>query len=134
MKRGTIRIVLAMLVLSLAALACSFNASTANIQDAYMARDEAGQDATTVFAQDDVFFCVVTLSNAPDDTTVKAAWYAVNVENTDPNTLIDEVETTSGDAVLPFSLTNNGLWPVGTYKVELYLNGTLDQTLDFEVQ
>ena len=135
MKKGFFRIVLAVLVLILATMACGFNASTANIRDAYMARDNAGADRTTVFAAEDVFYCIVEVANAPEDTTVKAIWYAVNVENTEPNLVIDEYEVTTSDATLPFNLVNNsGIWPPGTYKVEIYLNGTLDRTLDFEVQ
>lgn len=135
MKKGIFRFVFALVVLALASLACNFSATTANIRDAYMARDAGGGDRTTVFSQSDVFYCVVELANAPEDTTVKVVWYAVNVEGTDPNTMIDEFETTSADATLPFSLTSNsGTWPTGTFKVEIYLNGTLDRTLDFEVQ
>jgi hypothetical protein len=34
-----------------------------------------------------------------------------------------------------FELTNaNNSWPVGEYKVELYLDGTLAHTLNFSVQ
>ena len=135
MKKGIFRIVFAVLILGLATLACNFNASTANIRDAFMSRDNAGLDPTTVFAPEDVFYCIVEVANAPGDTTVKVVWYAVDVENTEPNLLIDEFEITTGDAMLPFSLTSNsGIWPRGTYKVELYLNGTLDRTLDFQVQ
>jgi hypothetical protein len=134
MKQGRVQIFLGIMVLVLVTMACGFSASTANIKDAYMARDNEGTDKTTVFGQSDIFYCIVQLANAPDDTKVKAVWYAVNVENTDPNFKIDEVETTSGDATIPFNLTNNQFWPLGTYKVEIYLNDTLDKTLDFEVQ
>lgn len=134
MKQNNLRVVFAVLAIILATLACEFNASTANISDAYMATDNEGANRTTVFAQDEVFYCIVDLANAPDDTTVKVVWYAVSVQDTDPNTLIDQFEATSGDGVLPFNLTSNGLWSIGTYKVEIYLNGTLDRTLDFEVQ
>ncbi|MBI5934436.1 MAG: hypothetical protein HY867_12075 [Chloroflexi bacterium] len=134
MKQNKLRILFAVLALALAALACEFNASTANISDAYMARDNQGAGRTTVFAQDEVFYCIVQLANAPDDTLVKVVWYAVNAQDTEPNLLIDQVETTGGDGIIPFNLTNNGLWPIGTYKAEIYLNGTLDRTLNFEVQ
>ena len=135
MKKGIVRLVLAVMILVLATVACDFSATTANIRDAYMARDNAGSDRTTVFSQSDVFYCLVEVQNAPDETTVKVIWYAVNVENTEPNLLIDEYEVATGDATLPFNLVNNtGLWPRGTYKAEIYLNGSLDRTLDFEVQ
>jgi len=118
----------------LVSLACEFSASTANIKDAYMARDSEGVDKTTVFAQSDEFNCIVQAVNAPDDTDVKAVWYAVNAQDTDPNFKIDEYSLTTGDAVIPFSLTNDSLWPLGTYKVELYLNDKLESTVDFEVK
>ena len=116
----------------LAIMACSF--STANIKEAIMARDYDGTDATTTFAQDEVFYCVVILANAPDDTTVKASWTAIQAEGADPNTFIDETELTTGSNSLHFDLSNTNLWPVGTYKVDLYLNGELDRTLEFEVK
>ena len=87
-----------------------------------------------MFTPDEIFYCVVDLANAPDDTTAKAAWSVVEAEGVEPNYPIDEAELTSGDADLHFELSNDMLWPVGKYKVELYLNGELDQTLEFEVQ
>ncbi len=134
MHQNKLRVLFAILALVLTTLACEFNASTANISDAFMARDDQGADKTTVFAQDNIFYCIIQLANAPDDTVVKVVWYAVNAQDTEPNTLIDQTEITSGDAVIPFSLTNNGIWPLGTYKAEIYLNSTLDRTLNFEVQ
>jgi hypothetical protein len=137
MNRPTYQIglvaVLAILGLMLLAIVgCSF--STANIKDATTARDYDGTDPTITFAQDEIFYCVVDLANAPDDTTVKASWTAIDVEGADPNTFIDESELTTGSNSLHFQLSNDGLWPVGTYKVDLYLNGELDRTLEFEVK
>jgi hypothetical protein len=133
MNRRTITLVSALLAVLLVTLACSFSATTANIKDAYTARND-GAEKTTTFAQNEVFYCIVDLANAPDDTVVKATWYAVEAEGVEPNLLIDEAELTSGDATLTFDLTNNQLWPVGKYKVELYLNDELQQTLEFEVR
>lgn len=120
-------------ILMLAALACSFNFSTAKINEAVLARDEEGAEPTTVFAPDDTFYLIVDLANAPDDTSVRATWTAVAVEGADPNTFLDESELTTESGILTYNLTNDGLWPVGTYKVDLYLNGELERTLDFEV-
>jgi len=134
MKKNKFWIMLAVAALVLGVLACSFSASTASIENAWMARDYDGQQPTTVFAQDEVLYCVVDLANAPDDTTVKAAWSVVEAEGVEPNYPLDETELTSGDADLHFELSNDMLWPVGKYKVDLYLNAELDQTLEFEVQ
>jgi len=134
MKKNLWVFLLAVVMLLAAILACSFSASTANIAEAWMAHDEAGEQKTDVFAQDEVFYCKVELANAPDDTMVKASWTAVNVEGEEPNIFLDETELTTGDNILTFELSNNGLWPTGSYKVDVYLNGELDQTLAFEVR
>lgn len=121
-------------LLILTALACSFNVSTVNISEAKLAKDPDGNQPTATFAQDEAFYCVVELANAPDDTKVKAAWTVVEAQDMDPNVLIDETEITTGDGKIHFDLTNDKLWPAGKYKVELYLNDKLDRTLEFQVE
>lgn len=100
-----------------------------------MAADVDGLAPTTVFGPSDVFFAIVHLSNAPNDTELNAIWTAVNVEGEAPNTAIDEVAFTSGSAIITFDLANTDqLWPNGSYKVDIYLNGKLERTLTFQVQ
>ncbi len=115
-------------------LACGFSASTANIQNVRMARDAEGNDPTTVFAPTETFHCVGELKNAPDDTALKAVWIAMQVEGVSPDFLIGEKELTSGSGTFHFQLSNDSPWPAGRYRVELYLNGELETTLEFEVQ
>jgi hypothetical protein len=135
MKTPQFQILAMISILILAALACSGSISTANNSSAKMAADSEGMQETTVFAPDQTFYCIVELANAPEDTRLKAVWTAVEVEGEQPNLLIDEVEMTAEEGnVFTFDLTNDGLWPVGKYKVDLYLNDELDRTLDFEVQ
>lgn len=124
----------AFLVLTLSA--CSFSASTAKISDAKMARDQDGKQPTQTFSPDEPFYCIVELSNAPNDTEVRAVWTAVKAEGATPNTKIDEAKTTSGSGQLQFNLSNESPWPTGDYKVELYLNDDKKptKTLTFEVQ
>jgi len=115
-------------------LACGFSVSTANISAANMSADSEGEQPTANFAQDDTFYAVVQVDNAPDDTTVKAVWVAVDVEGVDPDLVIGEKEL-AGGGTLTFSLSNadDKLWPVGDYKVDIYLNGELDRSLPFAV-
>ncbi|MBU2601468.1 MAG: hypothetical protein KKA32_04785 [Actinobacteria bacterium] len=135
MRRKSVAILIGVLVVvAFTASACEVSVSTANISEAWTSADEAGDERTTVFAQDQDFYVQVQLKNAPDDTTLKATWTAVDVEDADPNLLIDEVELTAGDGQHQFSLTNDSLWPLGSYKVDLYLNAELAQTVEFEVQ
>jgi hypothetical protein len=121
-------------MLLLAILACGFSASTANISNAFMTNDPESDEAITVFAQDEVFYAIAELDNAPDDSVIGAVWYVVEAEGVEEETMIDEAELTTGSGRITFNLTPDGLWPVGRYKVELYLNEELNQTLDFEVQ
>ncbi len=134
MSKSNIRIFIFLPLIILVSVACSFSASTANISDAYMARDEAGDDRTDVFSPDDDFHCIVEVANAPDDTEVKATWYAVEVEGIDPDSQIAAFDMKTGDATIPFNLTNENPWPVGSYKVDISLNGEVEKTLEFSVQ
>ena len=132
LNRWPLAAVLLATLLSL--LACGGSFSTANIQRAWLSSDSSGAPETTQFSQDETFYCLVELANAPDETTLKAVWTAISAEGTDPNLLIEESELTTGDGTITFNLTNDQLWPVGTYKVDLYLNGELDRALTFEVR
>lgn len=122
-------------IMLLVAVACSFSASTANIEEAYTAREVNGEMvAASTFAPDDIFYCVVNVANAPDDTVTKAVWYAVDAEGMDPNFQILEYEYTGGGEIT-FELSNDEYeWPLCNYKVEIYLDGELDQTFEFNVQ
>lgn len=134
MKRQSILLFLSLMLIVLSLTACEFSASTANIPKVTLAKDEAGTQPTTSFAPDETFFLVVDLANAPDDTTVKTSWYAVDVGDVaPPNTLIDEASVTSGSGQLFFNLSPNGQWAPGTYKAEIYLNDELNQTVNIRV-
>lgn len=135
MKAIKTKILFVVAVLLISVLACGGSFSTANIESAWMATDEEGANRTTLFSQEAVFYAMVDLKNAPDDTKLKAIWTVVDAEETEPNLQLNETEITSGDALVHFQLENTDyLWPKGQYKVDIYLNDTLEQTLTFEVQ
>jgi len=53
----------------------------------------------------------------------------------DPGFLIDEVElTTDGQNEFTFNLQNDNLWSAGVYKVEIFMNDSLEKTLEFSVE
>ena len=142
MKRTFLFAILLLLVASIAS-ACSVSFSTANIQQAVLAKDVAGDtfepvDPTTTFPTDQhVINLVVTVANAPSDTKVKTVWTAVDVGDAAPaNTRIDEAEVTmdgSGNTHFTLSGPSSGAWPVGKYKVEIYLNDKLDRTVEYTI-
>ena len=78
MSRRAIPLFLVLLS-ALLLVACEFSATTANVKSATLAADEAGSRPTTTFEPSDTFYLLVDLANAPDDTTVRAVWYAVDV-------------------------------------------------------
>ena len=134
MKVKKFSILLALTVLFMSALACEFSASTATISDAWMSTDENGAERVTAFTQDAVFYAQVDLQNAPDDTTLKAVWTAVEAQDTEPNFLINETEFVTGSGQVHFTLSNDNLWPIGKYKVDIYMNDQLAKTVEFEVR
>ncbi|KPL82283.1 hypothetical protein SE15_08735 [Thermanaerothrix daxensis] len=134
MRSNKLPILIGLLVIVLSVLACSGSVTTANIADAWMSTDEEGNNRTTVYTPNAVFYVQADLRNAPDDTRLKAVWIAVDVEGADPNLTIYETEFVSGSGLVHFSLSNNNPWPQGKYKVELYLDDKLAKTVEFEVK
>ena len=134
MKPNKLSILFGLIALFLSVLACGGSFSTANIAEAWLATDIDGNNRTTLFSPEDDFYAFVDLQNSPEDTQLKAVWTAVSVAGEEPNLVINETEFTSGDQVVYFELFNDQLWPAGTYKVEIYLNGELATTMTFEVR
>ncbi len=127
---------LVLIATTLTAVGCGFNISTANISAATMARDQDGAEPTTTFKPDETFYAVLQLSNAPDDTDVRAVWSAVDIDAPSVNTEIAEAAVQTGDAQIYFDLTNDEPWPRGNYRVDLFLrqDEKAAVALEFEVR
>jgi hypothetical protein len=138
-NRAIFSALLALATAALALSACGVSISTANIKSAVLAKGYDNDEAvepTNVFAPDDqTIHLAVKVANAPSDTIVKAIWYLAEVEGYEPS-VIDETSITldSFQDSIDFTLATDQTWPVGKYKVELYLDGKLDQTLEYEVK
>lgn len=99
-----------------------------------MALDYYGEQPTSVYSPQDVFYCVAVLSNASSESTVQAVWTAVRVEGLSPDQVIGQAELSTRSGTLHFELSNSDPWPTGDYAVNLYLNGAPDRTLEFTVR
>lgn len=137
MKSKKFSVLLAVIALVISTLACSFGAGEPSLTNPRMSTDSEGKNATTVYSTSDAFYAVADLSNVDTGSVVDAKWYLVSATDYDPG----EIESTSltiEDKSLynyvSFELTSTSGWPVGEYKVELYLNGTLAHTINFSVQ
>jgi hypothetical protein len=93
-------------------------------------------DPTSVFGTNSVIHAVVKISNAPANTKFTASWYVVDDGGADlPNTLITSSDLTAdGTRNLDFTLTPTSAWPLGKYRVEISVNGQLDQTMPYSVK
>jgi hypothetical protein len=126
---------------------CEFSVSTANIQNARMARGIDGQgnpvEPTTLFStSDNIIYCVADLANAPDGTHVKAIWRMIKAEGAKPDQVLIEKEVQAGNDMnkLNFSLTIKSPLPPGEYRCDLYVNpksdgsGKPDVSLPFTIK
>ncbi len=118
--------------------------SNAEITSAVMAtgfeNNEAVGVTTTFPPETDKLHCVLKVSNAADDTKVKAIWTAIDAKDAEgatyKNEKILEKGGTVGDVgdIMDFTLTLPNDWPIGSYKVELYLDDVLEKTVNFEIK
>lgn len=106
-----------------------------------LAKDVEGEEKNPVgptnsYGTNDVFHAVVSIIDAPADTVFKAVWYATDIGKAgDCNTHIDETDlTTDGTRNLDFNLTPSQPWPTGAYRVEIFVNGTLEKVVKFSVK
>ena len=136
MKYGWLVVVLAILFIC----GCQASVTTANFQDLATASevDSETQEPITetqVFAVDTpVIYVTGRVENAPEATVIKASWIYLDL---DPEYLIEEAELTLEEvsSAIAFSLSkpDNG-WPAGEYKVELYIDNDLAETVTFTVE
>ena len=93
-------------------------------------------DPTTVFSPDETIHAVARIEDAPSDTQFTVAFYVVDVgDAAAPDTLINSSDLTAdGTRNLDFYLSPTTTWPPGTYRVEISVNGTLDQVVEYTVQ
>jgi hypothetical protein len=92
--------------------------------------------ATRQFKTSSAFHAIVELENAPSNSKIKAVWYALDTGGAEPcNTRLIETEvTTSGTRNVWFKYTPPEKFPVGLYKVDISVNGNLNNDVDFTVK
>lgn len=109
-------------------------ATSVKVVDVYLATDDTGDTRVTSYTPDQPFFAIVEIENPGPNTVLKADWYAVDVPNIDPNYQIDDVSIAAdGNTVFTFDLTGTDPWPLGEYRVDLYIDDVKFHTINFEV-
>jgi len=109
------------------------------IKEIHMAKDDGngapGEETDTFAPGDRTVHCVATLKNAKSGMQMKFSWWIVDADNT-TNQKIKDIDYTTGalENVIHGHLTLPQDWPVGKYKVQVYVNGDLDRTLAYSVK
>lgn len=130
-------LVIVALATTVAACEAQCSVSTARLSEETMASEVNDETktpvtATTSFAPDaPAIYVTAKVSNAPDDTRVKAAFYYLEGGE---ELIADDEVTAGGTRNVSFSLSrpDNG-WPAGRYETRLFLNGEESKRLPFTV-
>ncbi|HSO13629.1 MAG TPA: hypothetical protein VLT51_14725 [Anaerolineales bacterium] len=131
-------VLFAVMTLIASTLACSFGDPT--LDNVRTAKDQDGNQPATVFSTTDTVYVVSDLSNGVKGNVINSKWYAVEVENTEPNLLFDEADINieqdsfNGNVYFYYPPPVDGAWPKGLYKVEVYFNDALISTVEFTVE
>jgi hypothetical protein len=108
------------------------------IENAHLSVDSNDTQQTTFFLPSDkTFYCFFDLKYANENTVVKGVWVLVAAEGYSANSEIDSAEIKGGDDNYYFNLDRSptvDAWPVGTYRIDLYVNGIQVQAVTFEVK
>jgi hypothetical protein len=112
------------------------NASGIHVDNVYMAKTADGKATTSFSSTDHTVYCVAELNKLAKGTQVKFSWIAVDVQGEDKGSKIKDVDYTTGslENIVKAHLTLPQDWPTGQYKVEVYINGDLDQSINYTVE
>ena len=135
MKKKYFVLFSAISVLILASLACNFGGEP-GVSNIYMAKDSDGDVQTSVFSPTDDFYVFFDVNSVDVGTYFEGRWFALDIEGEDPNTAFTTIDYNLEDGVgtVYFQLFNDSDWPAGTYRVDIYMEGTKVGEQQFSVQ
>jgi serine/threonine protein kinase len=112
------------------------NPSDVHIDALYMADSPDGTATTSFSPTDHTVYAIVKLNKIAGGTQVRFTWIAVDVAGEQQGSKIRDVDYTMGamENIVKAHLTLPQDWPTGQYKVEVYLNGNLEQTIEYTVE
>jgi len=104
-----------------------------------MAKDDKGKvgPSTTTFEPGEhTVHCVINLNKAKGGTKVRAVWVAADVEGASPNEELKSLDytTNSFEKKVHGYLTWPHDWPKGQYRLDVYINGALDKTINYTIE
>ncbi|HYX40727.1 MAG TPA: hypothetical protein VE821_03465, partial [Pyrinomonadaceae bacterium] len=112
------------------------NPSDVHIDALYMADSPDGTATTSFSPTDHTVYAITKLNKIARGAQVRFTWIAVDVAGEQQGSKIRDVDYTMGtnENIVKAHLTLPQDWPAGQYKVEVYINGNLEQTIDYTVE
>ncbi|HEV7744556.1 MAG TPA: hypothetical protein VGO56_06150 [Pyrinomonadaceae bacterium] len=109
------------------------------IKEIHMAKDDGnggpGDETDSFQPGDRTIHCVTTLKAAKSGTQMKFSWWIVDADGTKNQKIKDiDYSTRALENIVHGHLTLPQDWPIGRYKVQIYVNGDLDRTLFYSVR
>jgi hypothetical protein len=127
MKSRRLPLILSVIVLVFAVIACAGIETTPTVSNTRMTTDDTGETPTSTYAPGDDFFVFADLAGIEVGSLIQSRWYAQDVQDVDPNSEINisdyTYEAGIGYVYFQLSTSDGGDWPTGSYRVELYLDG-----------
>jgi len=135
MKKKNFILLSAIVALILASLACNFGGEP-GASNFYMAKDADGDLQTSVFSPTDDFYIFFDVNSVDVGTYFEGQWFALDIESEDPSTPFSTIDYNleEGVSTIYFQLFNDEQWPVGTYRVDIYMEGAKVGEQQFSVR
>jgi hypothetical protein len=118
----------------------SKSSGTGIISDVVLAREvtpltNSPLSISDTFPPDGEIHVNLSLANAPAGTNIRAVWSVINATGIPSNSEITSYRATvQGSRYLDIVFYGTSRLPVGTYKIDVFLNEQLDRTLTFSVK
>lgn len=109
------------------------------IKEIHMAKDDGngkpGESTLGFSPGDRTIHCVATLKEAKAGTPMRFSWWIVDADGS-KNQKVKEINynTRARENIVHGHLTLPQDWPIGKYKVQVYVNGDLDRTVFYSIQ
>ncbi len=112
--------------------------STGVIKAVHIAKDNGkggpGEKSDTFGPADRTIHCVVELATSTPGAKIKYSWWVVESESARNEKIEDfEYTTRPEDRVVHGHLTMPQDWPPGKYRVEVFVNGHLEESVEYSV-
>lgn len=110
-----------------------------SVNDLHMARDDGkgnpGEETDHFGPEDRTIHCVAELKEAKPGSSIRFSWVIVEAQGAKDEKLEEsDYSTKPGEEVVHGQVTLPKDWPPGKYKVDVFVNGKLDKTIQFTVE